>query len=139
MNDRPGLSAALNEAATLLADLPGDLPAPFVTAGSWGYAEVEWQLMIDTNDPAEQKRLAAEVIRTIGGKWDKDPGETFRFRRTLGGLRLHVSVEREAVCERVVTGTETFTIPAVKAQPERTEEREIVEWRCEPLLAGVTA
>lgn len=139
MNDRPGLSAALSEAAALLASLPSALPDPYVTAGSWGYADVNWQLMLDTNDTGEQKRMASEVIRSIGGKWDKVPGDTFQFTRALGGLRLKVSVEREAVCERVVTGTEAVTIPAVEAQPERTEVRETVEWRCEPLLAEVTA
>ena len=138
MNDRPGIAAALAEAAALLADLPSNLPAPYVTAGSWGYADVHWQLMHDA-EVSGQKLLAAAVIRALGGKWDKDPGETFSFRQARGGLRLTVSVDRPAVCQPVVTGTETVTIPAVEAQPERTEVREIVEWRCEPLLADADA
>jgi hypothetical protein len=53
-------------------------------------------------------------------------------------LSYQVWVDRDAVCERVVTGVKV--IPAreevvLPAMPETTEET--FEWRCSPVLAGV--
>ena len=126
----------LRDVADLLAFLPDHIPHPYVTAGSWG-TEISWYLTLDTKNEAEQKRLAADIVRHLGGTWEKGLlGETFIFdSRVEPGLRLLIAVAREAVCERVVTGTKRFTVPAMEAVPERTEIREIVEWRCEPLLA----
>ena len=55
------------------------------------------------------------------------------------GLKLTIAVKRDAVCTRRVVGTETVTLPAVEAQAERTEEREVIEWDCEPLLSKASA
>lgn len=85
--------------------------------------------------------MVAAIRRVVGGKWDKrentclsgDPEMVFE---TDGHM---VTVKREAVCIRRVLGTETVTVPAVKAAPERTEEREVVAWDCEPILATVEA
>lgn len=59
-----------------------------------------------------------------------------------GGVELHVYADRDAVCERVVVGTETVTKTvkdpeALAAVPEIevTEQVEQVEWICSPLLA----
>jgi hypothetical protein len=59
------------------------------------------------------------------------------------GVCLHVYAERDQVCERVVTGTETVTRtvpdPAALAEVpeiEVTETVETVEWVCKPLLAA---
>ena len=133
----------LREVADLLTFLPDHIPHPYVTAGSWG-TEISWYLAIDTNNEAEQKALAADIVRHYGGTWEKEPrGDQFRFENKSTvepGLKLRITVAREAVCERVVTGTERVIVPAMEAVPERTEIREIVEWRCEPLLAeGVDA
>ena len=131
----------LRDVADILAFLPDHIPHPYVTAGSWG-TEVSWYLAIDTNNEAKQKQLAAEIVRLHRGPWIKqERGESFAFENlNTPGVKLKVVVAREAVCERVVTGTERFTVPAMEAVPERTEIREIVEWRCEPLLAeGVDA
>lgn len=61
-------------------------------------------------------------------------------------VRIAVRIEREEVCERVVTGTrlETKEVPdpeALAAVPlvTVTETVEDVEWRCLPLLADLTA
>lgn len=134
---------ALRALAALLETHP-DLPEPFVST-SWPGLDVHWMLWVDHNDEdglALQKSQAAQIVKTIGGRWDKAPvsydPDRFEFTQTRDRLELRVSVSRPAVCERVVVGTETVTIPAtaaVEAQPERVEEREIVEWRCEPLLA----
>ena len=136
MTDMLTTVGRLREVADLLAFLPDHIPHPYVTAGSWG-TEISWYLTLDTKDEAEQKALAAEIVRLHRGPWVKqERGESFAFENTnIPGVKLKVVVAREAVCERVVTGTETITVPAMEAVPERTEIREIVEWRCEPLLA----
>ncbi len=127
----------LRVAADLLETYP-DLPPAYVTAvqaidGARGI-EVTWQLMLVADDT--QRETAARIIRTIGGVWDKDASyDTFRTTRTHRGIRLRITADREQVCERRVTGTETVTVPAVEAQPERVEERELVEWDCSAVLA----
>lgn len=131
-------SDRLRAIAAVLDEHP-DLPAPYVTSGgSW--ADATWQLMIAAGNEVEQKALARRIVKTIGGKWDKqDLGDTMLYQQSREGFSLRISADRSAVCERVVTGIETVTIPAIEAQPERVEIREVVEWRCEPLLAEVVA
>jgi hypothetical protein len=133
------LSDVLRSAADLIGAHP-ELPAPYITTSSYDDrhgADLNWYLMHDSSDLGEQKAAAQKIIRAIGGHWDKVPDtySDFTFIQERDGLRLFMQVTREAVCERVVTGTETVTIPAKAAVPERTETREVVEWRCEPLLA----
>jgi hypothetical protein len=141
------MSETLRAVADLLAAHP-DLPLlPYVTL--YGHrperADLTWSLHINGNaiDAADQKAKAALILRTLGGKWNKDFewGDTDRadFAQARDGLHLRVVVQRSAVCERVVVGEETVTLPAVEAQPERTATREVVEWRCEPVLAEVSA
>ena len=134
------LADTLRSAADVLEAHP-ELPVPYITTSSNGSADLSWYLMHDSRDLVEQKATAQQIIRSIGGKWDKVPDlySDFTFIQHRDGLRLFLQVQREAVCERVVTGTETVTIPAKAAEPERVEEREVVEWICEPLLAEVSA
>lgn len=98
--------------------------------------KVQWLIF---GDDVDQKAIAAEVVREIGGKWDKGKyqgGDLFDFTRDYGGgVIASVVVDRPQVCTRRVVGTETVTLPAIDAKPERTEDREIVEWDCSPLLA----
>lgn len=130
------LPEALRQAADLIEAHP-ELPTPVVTTYSSGTVNVAWQLMNDAATETDQKAAARLIIRAIGGKWDKREygGDTFYFDQTFGLLELSIYATREQVCERIVTGTETVTIAAKPAEPERVEEREIVEWRCEPILA----
>lgn len=130
------LAENLRRAAATLTVHP-DLPIPYITTTYGGNVELAWFLPITTQDYAEQKRLARLILRTLGGKWDKVAGSEMNFTQGTYGdpIRYIVQVSREAVCQRVVTGTTEVTIPAVEAQPERTETRETVEWICEPVLA----
>jgi hypothetical protein len=147
MNSTPAATVTQAEALHLAADLIAahpNLPTPYVTSLTYsdgrGHAGLSWQLLVDGLNQEEQKSNAALIVRTIGGKWDKEQmDDRFYFKRKDGPLSLCISVEREAVCERIVKGTETVTIPAKEATPERTEVVELVEWRCEPLLAEVSA
>jgi hypothetical protein len=138
------LADVLREAADLLAAHP-DLPPPFVSTsahpGSDATADLSWYLMIGGRDLGEQKANAARIVSEIDGHWEKIPDtySDFVFRQKRGALKLDVQVTREAVCERIVTGVESVTVPAKPAEPERTVEREVVEWRCEPLLAEVAS
>jgi hypothetical protein len=136
MNDTPStITAALREAADLLDQHP-DLPRPCIFAYTTGSVEVTWQLMNDDDAKDDQRAVAQRIVRAIGGKWDKNPwGDRFDLERKYRGLKLQIYTHREQVCERVVTGVETITIPAKPAEPEQTIEREKVEWRCQPLLA----
>lgn len=142
MNDTTTrLSETLRVVAALIEEHP-DLPEPYVTSSSDGGAYLAWYLHINgrAEDEADQKAKAQQIIRTLGGKWEKDfSGDQADFRQERDGLRFTVSVDRPAVCVRRVVGTETVTLPAVEAAPERTVEREIVEWDCEPVLAEVSA
>jgi len=129
-------------------DAHPDLPRPpYVTIYDHTphKADLSWHFHINGNakDAADQKAKAAMVLRILGGKWDKDfdwsGADRADFTQSRDGLSLRVVVNRSAVCERVVTGVETVTLPAVEAQPERTETRETVEWVCAPVLAEVAS
>lgn len=127
----------------LLAEHP-DLPPPYLTIYDHlpDTADLKWFLHINGKGGADKQReIALGILRTIGGKWDKTYNDSDAdFKQKRDGLSLHVVVVREAVCTRRVVGTETVTLPAVEAAPERTVEREVVEWDCSPVLAeAVTA
>lgn len=129
----------LRAAADLIEAHP-ELPIPCVFGYQSNHAvEVTWQLMNTEGVKDDQRSAAIQIVQAIGGKWDKEPwGDRFDMVTRRDGLKIEVFTQRDQVCERVVTGTETVTIPAVEAQAERVEEREVVEWRCEPLLADRT-
>ena len=127
------MAANLRAAADLIAQHP-HLAAPYVTTSSTGRVDLDWYL----SHKADGRSIAAEIVRSIDGGWERGEadfsGPLATWTQKRDGLTLMVSVSREQVCERIVTGTETVTIPAVEAVPERTEIRETVEWRCAPLL-----
>lgn len=133
------MSETLRAVADLIESHP-DLPLPYVCVYDHTpyQADLNWYLQINQRSEGEahQRAQALAIVRGIGGKWRKDViGDSFRFEQEIDGLNLDVQVTREAVCERVVVGEETVVIPAVEARPERIEKRDVVQWRCEPLLA----
>ena len=143
---RTNYAASLRAVADLI-DVHPDLPEPYVTAYSSGNIEAHWYLHINDleKDMPGQKAAAAQIVSTLGGKWDKrealfnDTRSEFTQRRD--GLFLEVVVNRAAVCERVVTGSHTVTVPATPAMParpaeaERTKTVEDFTWVCSSLLA----
>lgn len=95
------------------------------------------------------KERMAEYVRVLkaAGATIRKGADTkyFNVDCTLGPVTLHVYAAREAVCERVVVGTETVTKtvpdPALLAEvPEIkvTEDVEIVRWDCHPILRDAT-
>lgn len=87
--------------------------------------------------------IIATIRRAIGGKWDKQPQENakddyFDFLGEWHGFPVQVTTYREAVCRKVVKGTELRPVEkVVQAAVTETvmEPTEIVEWICEPVLA----
>lgn len=128
----------LRAASDYVAYLPNEVPDPTVTAEPWsGRISVKWHLST-TNGVTNQRATAVDIRRAIGGKWSKSgSGDTLWLEHTTTWrdvrVDLTIFVDRSAVCERVVTA-ETVLIPAMPAEPERTEVVEHVEWRCDPIL-----
>lgn len=85
------------------------------------------------HDDERQAEIAARLRRELGGgMWKKgESGTHLTLDGMCAGLPIDLWLDRDAVCERVVLGEAKVKIPA---QPARVEVREIVEWRCSPLL-----
>lgn len=80
----------------------------------------------------------ATTAKAIGGQWEKSELPShFILRQKVGVHRIDVFSSRENVCEKVVTGTETVTIPDPDA-PMVTVEREVYEWKCPPSILAMT-
>lgn len=67
----------------------------------------------------------------------------FKAAIPLRAVKLRLTDERSQVCTRMVTGTETVTeeIPdpgyiAAAPMVTVTSERDVVEWKCEPLMGS---
>jgi hypothetical protein len=130
------MAAGLHRLAELVAANP-DLASLF----RYTLAHISVPL-IASEDP---KTALAAIVRAglrTGATVSKLPSDQFAGADVLWGpVGIHVYADRELVCERVVTGTETVTrtVPepaALAAVPtvEVTEEVERVEWVCRPLL-----
>jgi hypothetical protein len=111
------------------------------------YAGSGTELTISLLSVADPRTAMANAARAFPIKWDKNawgPAGTayFSLRGSLHGLRMEICAYREAVCERVVTGTQEVTKTvkdpeALAAVPEIevTETIDTVEWRCGSILA----
>lgn len=77
------------------------------------------------------------LARALGTCEKKFTDGFAEVRKDFGGIALRGVVERSAVCERVVTGTEEVLEEIIPARLIPAHTREIVEWKCpEALLAG---
>lgn len=131
MSSTAAVVAAHREVADFIEAHP-DLVLPFVCSDG----TIAWTLY-SFECPDGVPAMIAAIRRAVGGKWDKREG-----RGIIGADQMvferegyRITVKREAVCVRRVVGSEKVTLPAVEARPERTVEREVVEWDCEPILA----
>ncbi len=94
---------------------------------------------------AEPAAKIAQLVRLIGGKWDKNtPDDAYDrqyyvLAREYHGATLEIHAYRDSVCERVVTGTRTVEQVIATAHETVTVTEDIVEWRCHPVLAGAGA
>jgi hypothetical protein len=94
------------------------------------------------DDPRASMAAWARAGKALGHRVTKDyDGQWGSVAVTLSdAVKIWAYAKRENVCTRVVTGTETVTVkvpdPSVEIPMVEIEQtREIVEWKCEPLLA----
>lgn len=132
-DDRQGTIDGLRQIAQLLEDNP-DLPAPYISDASWG---VHGGFIPEGKGVPEQ---IAAIARLIPTRFDKDvDGSYYRLKGKVGAITVEVWGFRDAVCERVVTGTREVTEDVPTAYETVTKTVEDVEWVCKPLLASVTS
>lgn len=96
-----------------------------------------WSYVGLTEEEEAEKFLKLNDTLTVNAmaKFKVGAGENLIFERD----GYSITIAREKVCIRRVVGTETVEHPAVEAREAWTEEREVVEWDCEPVLAGASA
>lgn len=94
----------------------------------------------ETETEQDVAEVFAAMVKALGGSRTKDADDRYmRVTRQFGpGVALEVWATRDSVCEAVVLRTETviedeIVEPAVTRRVEK--QRDIVEWRCAPLLA----
>lgn len=115
-----------------LLDTNPDIPLPYHGNGT----ALLWIIVSEK----DQKATLAAIARALPGKVTKDVRDgSFDLKGQLAGLLVQVIAQRDEVCTRVVTGTETVTktIPDPDVEVplvEVTETVEQVEWICGPLL-----
>lgn len=139
MNARSDYTAGLRALADLL-DANPDVPLPSRLGRDFSWAVFGSKVPTGQKVPVALADLARTLIPGVRNKRADDG--YFRVSGKLHGLNLEVWAMREAVCTRVVTGTETVTrgvldAAALAAVPTTTvtETVETVEWVCAPLLA----
>jgi hypothetical protein len=94
---------------------------------------------------ASAREDLAAAARAMPCAWTKDAWETgdggrayFDLAGQLGELKIKLGAYRDAVCTRVVTGTEEREVEEVVTPAETrkvTQTVEVVEWQCGSLLA----
>ena len=136
--ERAEYVAGLRDLATILEQHP-ELPLPYHGRGS----ELLW---IATYDE-DHKELARTFARLIPGQVRKEArGTDFDLVGSVAGLKVQMILDRDQVCQRVVTGTTETTreVPDADALAKVptttvTETVEQVEWQCGSLLSSVDA
>lgn len=102
------------------------------------YSPAEW-IVADhqMTDPSP-----AEITRALkdGGQVTKKGTDATLFleRDFGGGVQVQYQAKRAEVCEAVVVGQETVEIPDPDA-PKVTVTRDVIEWKCAPILAEAPA
>lgn len=130
--------AGLHALAAWLTEHP-EVPLPYGAGTSDLFDSEKVTFYLRTR---EQMRTFARLFpgRLDKRTWERRDGDGGRMELHghLAGLHLYASVERDEVCERIVTGTRQVTeeVPD-PAAPKITVTRTVedVEWRCMPLLA----
>jgi hypothetical protein len=135
-SDRAAYIAGMRKLMDILEADPG-LPLP--TEGT--RLPLGWGLW----DDGARDQMAA-LARAIPCRWEKSAREGydggpayFDLTGSLDGVTLAVTAHRDAVCTRVVVGTEDREVQeTVTPAVTRTviKPAEVVEWQCGPLLAG---
>lgn len=133
-NRRAGHIAGLRALADLL-EQHDELPLPYDVTALW----------ISSGPRPEQRAIAQTFTRVMPGTIRKGVrGDAFDLDGEIGPIHVGLIVQRDAVCQRVVTDVTEVTreVPdpdALAAVPmiTVTETVEQVEWICSPVLAQV--
>lgn len=127
--------ASLYELALLLEKHP-ELPVPFELDGSGHLSINFWDADAKTKLLAAARAIPGLLKKRV---WGGSSTSYYTLDGQVGTIGLQLTAYRDAVCERVVTGTRevTKTIPdpmVTVPTVEVTETVEDVEWVCGPLL-----
>lgn len=131
--ERAGYVAGLRGLADLLEAHP-EVPLP---ANGQSFSPMQW--VVTSAD--DQRADLAVIARALPGRVEKearDDSPYFKLRGRIAGLHLTAYADRDEVCTATVVGEETVTrtVPDPAApMVEVTETRNVVQWRCEPLMA----
>ena len=148
-------ATGLRLAADLIEANPGlDWPmyegAITINLGVWEQADPE--IEGDTDEEAAKRKMV-EIRRQIGGFFEKHTSDwAFTLRKKLSRqVRVDIYANRDAVCERIVVGTEKKAVKEIPEdkQDEATKLRaqlaaleievekeiDVVEWKCPDALA----
>lgn len=96
-----------------------------------------WHQTFNVHGP-HATEMMTRLRRAFGGMFIK-AASSWDFSLTQDrsfedGGTIRITTGRDEVCTKKVIGTEVKVIPAVEAQPERTEIIEKVEWECPSIL-----
>jgi hypothetical protein len=107
-----------------------DMPVPYL-----GLDDELSIYIVNSQNPTATLAAVAKQF----GRAQKTMGETFfNVGRRFGAITLRAMAYREAVCERVVTGTRTVERPITETVGTEEVTEEVVEWRCpESLLSAL--
>ena len=101
------------------------------------FAELYWPgpaLLFVASWEKDAAARFGDLARRLGGHRTKSVTERhIEVTRQFGPISIQVYTSREVMCERVVVGTETVEIADPEA-PKVKVDREVVEWKCSPLL-----
>jgi hypothetical protein len=132
---RAGYITGLRALADILENHP-EVPLPHDGTGS----EIAINAFLTSDDPRAELAAAARAFPCAWRKGARDGeyGDYFDLHGELHGLKLRLTAFREAICTKVVTGTEDREVeevvtPAVTRTV--TKPVPVVEWVCTPVLA----
>lgn len=139
-DQRAAYTAGLRALADVLDNHP-EVPLPYEGTGASLGRRISFYYLSDENPRA----ALAAARRAFGVPMEKNDSmpDTFNLTGSLAGLHFTLTAYRNAVCERVVTGTREVEVTepdpeALAALPKvkRTVKVEDVKWVCSPLLGG---
>lgn len=139
-DERASYIEGLRVLAAVLEANPG-IPLPFEGQNGTNALSLHF---FGTHDEAREQMAAA--VRAFPCQWSKstsgDGEKWLDLNGQVGALHIAMTTYREAVCRRVVTGTEKREVevtvtPAVTRKV--VKEVEVVEWDCGSLLGPKAA
>lgn len=122
MPEESSLPVFLRALADFYEERP-NLPPPYIA--SWSPATVYLR-----------QETAIEHLKSIGSFEKEFVGESFKAVKMIGGRRVEFSVDRNAICEKVVVGTRHVDAWMRPAELVEAHDEEIVEWKCPESIFG---